>query len=211
MLGALVRELLDELAASDKASVAQALSDASLLLEQQWKWETGVEVRYMGPRRSLAARRRDIPASYRGLLPDQYIGLMLSAEEVNTLTDTLFAMVDASNPLRGSAIGALKYCRRLRVVPRLCQVALQTMTSDPLIAQSCVFTIGHLVANHRPNALTAYTASELPILQQALATMAEVAAHGATDGIWNVAEVASQEHASLARLISPGSIRGEGT
>ena len=176
-----VRQLLTGLSSARDEILAEALTNAGLLLEQHGRYlacqeRTGDQGR-AGIRSSEAHDRTpQIRQEYQELgLPEHLLGLVLTDREIDALVDALFGLLERGPPTVAGAAGALSRAGRLTAVPHVSEAVRRYAASD-WIAVPLIYALSQLLISADPG--RPLTPAEETILRDSCAALRWAAEHG---------------------------------
>jgi hypothetical protein len=202
-----VQQLIDDLSSDhDSRRLEATLLHTRLLLEQSWlHLDARSVVRDEELRRDVPPdyeqrRFREIEAAYRelherGLFPKDYLGLVLTDEELDAITGVLLGLLDRMPPISVWAAAALSRSRRWYVVPKLADIARQHAIIDGNLAGTAINAIGDILRSIDPR--RSLTPAEERIVTDAVDALRLSAEAGMGDQV-GAREVANQELLSIS-------------
>src|SRR6185312_2240289 len=106
-IGAMIADVLSNLDSGDEALLEQVLPDVRYLLEQQDRLGKLQAATPRGSASDTRRQRAQLHEVFSEMLPEQFVGLALSSEEVDALTRALLRLLDGPAPVVGAAAWTL--------------------------------------------------------------------------------------------------------
>lgn len=202
-----IRSIIDDIRSGDSTRLERGLLLAYFVLEQHSKYSAyrdATESERQGPSTSqsemetwLSKIRNEYETYSRlGLLPERYLGVVLSREEVDSLVGTLLEHIQDTGTVANNAIGAIAVSGSLLAVPGLANLVRERATEDSQLARDAIHAISKILRENYIVPAKTLSPEEKQTLQTAMAAM-HFAQSAGMDGPLRARQQAALELASL--------------